>query len=158
MGPPPPARFDFAMCSIKIPVLQPAAQTPELQKNESGHRGDKKDKTDIKSEMEVKAESDCKKGSEEVTFPPPERKSFHAITIVDPDEKECTGPVESVPAADEKECTGPVESVPAVAGIVDSIDRIPPSGDKLQWTSALFVFGGIDSSGLVHSDSFVLVP
>lgn len=27
-----------------------------------------------------------------------------------------------------------------------------------QWVPALFVFGGIDTAGNIHSDSFVLVP
>jgi len=153
LGPPPPARFDFAMCAVKVPVLR------------------RRDAADTKtSEDGSVKEADCRNTALEITSNKPARKpkkdeevaekrieadrktsskesSFHAITIVD---SEGVSPTNS--ASDSTTILSDASQV------ASDIQQHGGGCGELHWIDTLYIFGGIDSSGEVHSDSFLISP
>ena len=143
VGPPPPARFDFAMCAVKIPVGNPGP----ADTTSSGHDSVKADEgknigVDITSHTPASQTEETEDTVQTVRGNLPIEKSFQAITIVDP---------EGVSSAKSAQ-----DSLPRGANRV--VSGMHQHGGELHWMDVLYIFGGIDSSGEVHSDSFLIAP
>ena len=146
-GTPPPARLDHAMCAIKIPVSSAATSNGQgpLEQADFDERqatiGACKSKT-MKKDNSISC------------------TSFQAVTIIDP-EVATASSLETV--SEQMEELKVKETNEA-----SSEDQGPMAGDSGvsgggeigtdEWVSALFVFGGMDTLGNVHGDSFILVP
>lgn len=170
-APPPPARLDFAMCSVQLPVsrqLPPSAPCAAPPRNERA--------CDVASD--IMDDGGCGDGKEEV---PQWVRSADTQELVDDrhgddggKDREQTRERENADSA-----AGPCQTV-TIINPEDSalkfsafsstptlwkpesaplnIDTAPCEGVEFDLVPALFVFGGVDSSGHIHGDSFIFVP
>ena len=74
---------------------------------------------------------------------------FQTVTIIDP-ENGASKPVGS--------STMPILCESRSDPLKNNIGTDPSEGVEFELVTALFVFGGMNSSGYVHGDSFILVP
>ncbi len=166
-GPPPPARLDHAMCAIKIPVrpaqpAQPAELELQARREQTGFLD----------------EAECLQTCESSERP------FQAVTIINPEvAMESNFSVTKPPAmangqvSRESKVAGSSDIAVATGGIAMATgdvtvatsntamatgDIAVATGDAsaqgTEWISAVFVFGGIDTRGNLHGDTFILVP
>jgi hypothetical protein len=95
--------------------------------------------------------------------------SFQAVTIINPEvtvessdseQRETASTLEpgrSVSA----DGSGVAERTDSMGGGIEGTGSIAGAGgdgDMVEWIPAVFVFGGMDTYGNVHGDSFILVP
>ena len=150
-GAAPPARLDHAMCSIRVPI--PCNHTKNLHNLATTVDDGLKTKVETPSNFVSSGEdtstnaTDCRQ-KEEGHFGDggSDKKSFQAITIIDPSGKDFPTSKPSTVDCDEINNT-------AGKFLQDS-----DSEETCELVSALFIFGGMDTSGNIHGDSFVLFP
>ncbi len=157
-GGPPPARLDHAMCSIKIPVPSTLPQDKTTPPNH------------IKGKT-AQAPKASHSGGSLSESSQSSSASFHTVTIIDPEdttgsnfsileakeacvteEEQVSGKLEGLSVREEGEGE-PKKVKEQVLGKLESL-----KGEDCDWVSALFVFGGMDTTGIVHGDAFILVP
>ena len=139
-GPPPPARLDHAMCAIRLPIELPKP----VEASESRTTADDSERQDTVNACETRTLN--KDISISCT-------SFQAVTIVDPESSSSlpsTSSVEQDSGGSMRKGVNTASS--ATVGVQDG------GGGEVEWIPALFVFGGMDTLGNVHGDSFILVP
>ena len=143
-GAPPPSRLDHAMCSIRIPVpLAPTAHKtapPSLTKAKA-------------PQAQAARTQQSHSGGSLSNSSQSSSSSFQAVTIIDPGDT--SGSNFSVSQSESDHVTVDSEQV---AAKLQGLCVKEESGEEWEWVPALFVFGGMDTAGVVHGDSFILVP
>lgn len=145
------------MCAIKIPV-SPAGPSSKQGPPEQA------DYTERIATIDACESRTMKKKDNSISC-----TSFQAVTIIDP-EVEAFSPT----ASTIEEVSEQMEDLKVKEGNVtsDVEERNGPGdvswdsgvgdggtvGGTDEWVSALFVFGGMDTFGNVHGDTFILVP
>ncbi len=142
-GPPPPARFDFAMCTIEIPTCQVTSGNRENIVHEISEPVKDDENTSVKETSgEAKYSSEACGDSESASSV--RQTSFNSVTVINPSGRDFEGV--------------PDDSLQKFRGDEDRIEKLEVSSGNICWTDALYIFGGLDSAGEVYNDSFILVP
>ena len=136
-GNPPPSRLDHAMCSIKLPV-------PPV-----GDRGDTAPTNHVKGKVAQPLGTEMSHSLGSLTESSQcSSSNFQAVTVVDPEDLSCSNFSVSDAVSVEDQVSGQLKGLSM------------SSEEKGEWdlVDGLFVFGGMDTAGVIHGDAFVLLP
>lgn len=128
------------MCSIKIPVLHVSSSSED-----SGASGEKEGDKAGQEKKKERMKENVGSGA----------SSFQTVTIIDPEDGAGTPnhAVTGYSISTTKPITRGAERVP-----LRDVDTTPQAKEECDWIPAVFIFGGMDSLGHVHGDSFLFVP
>lgn len=143
-GIPPPSRLDHAMCSIKLPVPSPSLTGARDKTTPSTHIKEKATQL-LKTEASHSGGSLTESSQSSLA-------SFQAVTVIDPEDSS----VSNFSVSEAK--AGCVTEEEQVSGQLEGLSVGEGERAEVKWVDALFVFGGMDTAGIVHGDAFVLVP
>ncbi|XP_064398745.1 rab9 effector protein with kelch motifs-like isoform X2 [Halichondria panicea] len=173
-GPPPPARLDHAMCSVLIPVASggtaavastAATMKASLNKTATATHPTTSQPTAINTITLISPDSVEERDFSLVTQPkPPTVSECGTDTSSTTDKSMATTTTKDSTDANTLSDTLRKSKIdPPTSGSLpqESFDLIRSSSvveNNVEWVPGLFVFGGMDTSGHIHGDCFVLCP
>ena len=158
-GAPPPSRLDHAMCAINIPI--PSSTSAQEKPVHSTTFSSVETRTQhslsggsLSTESSQTSSSSFATTSQSGGTSQSSSSGFQAVTVIDPEDTSSANFTVS-------QSLGVPLNGDEVAEKLQGLhvkEKEEEGAEQYEWVPALFVFGGMDTTGIVHGDAFILVP